>query len=265
MSLYIAQVNTLNAIEQMNNGISVLVIEDEEIWANEIQLMLKELGFTVEAVSNNVEDALNALRTIDYDIALLDIYLNGKNSGLELGKMLFEFYHKPFIFITSSDTHSLTEAVKCKPSAYLIKPANKASLFVTIQSAIQNFNTHKTPQGFLEKEEPALSHFFIKQGNHFKKIEWKNVWYLSSRKNYTKAVVKDNEQGYLFRSSIQKTINNIIPASINTFFVQINRSEVINISFAEELRGNELITSFGKFIISETYIDAVKKKLNIVV
>ena len=249
----------------MDNCISVLVIEDEEIWANEIQLMLKELGFNVAAVINNVEDALTAIRTSDFDIALLDIHLNGKNSGLELGNMLFNIFHKPFIFITSSDTHSLAEAVKSNPSAYLIKPANKASLFVTIQSAIQNFNSQKKPQGFLEYKESEVSHFFIKQANYFKKIEWKNVWYLSSEKNYTKAVLKDNEQGYLFRSSIQKTINNIIPANIKTLFVQINRSEVMNISFIEELHGNQLITSFGKFMISETYMDAVKKKLNIVI
>jgi Response regulator of the LytR/AlgR family len=249
-----------------NDSIIVLIIEDEEIWAKALHEMLFELGFTIASTIDTIEGALLAIKKEHYDIALVDINLNGKNSGLEIGMLLNSTYKKPFIFITgSSDSHSLLEAAQARPSAYLTKPPSKASLFVTIQSAIQNFilsypeNT-KVPTTDLVKQDQ----FFVKQGNHFKKIEWKNVLFLESKKNYTKVVSGKDKLSYLFRSSLQKTMQLIVPPSLTYLFVQINRAEIINISFIEEIDGNVIITPFKRFNITEKYLGPVKQKLNII-
>jgi DNA-binding LytR/AlgR family response regulator len=246
-----------------DNSIQVLIIEDEQIWSNELSLMLTEMGFTIAGIADCVEDALTAIRNGQFDIVLLDIHLHQKESGIELGKWLFEIYRKPFIFITGSDFHSWSEAVKANPSAYLTKPVSKSALFITIQTAINNFNNKQVAQT-AEGQSAPLSHFFVKHGNGFKRMEWDDVLYLVSERNYTRAIIKNDTNGYLFRSSLQKTLSQIMPLHIRSGFVQVNRSEVVNISTIEQLSTTEVSTHFGKFSVGDAYMDGVKKQLNVV-
>lgn len=167
----------------MDNIISVLIVEDEEIWTRTLQLILKDFGFSVAASVSTVEDAISAFGAYEYDIILLDIHLNGKNSGLELGKIVKKMYNKPFIFITASRDHNILDAAESKPSAYLTKPINASSLFIAIQNAINNFSNQQVA-GSDKADQESFSSFFIKQGNRYKKIDWKHVAYLSAGKNY---------------------------------------------------------------------------------
>src|ERR1700761_332551 len=115
----------------MQNDISVLVIEDEETWAHQIMYDLKQFGFNVVACADTIEDALPAITANNFDVALLDINLNGKNSGIALGKLISQTIKKPFIFITGSlEDDTVAEAALALPSAFLTKPFNPASLFI---------------------------------------------------------------------------------------------------------------------------------------
>jgi CheY-like chemotaxis protein len=158
----------------MQQEISVLVIEDEEIWAQQLELTLHGLGFPVTAIFDNTEDALIQLPTLSFDIALLDININGRNMGIQLGKIIREVYQKPFIFITGSiDNHTAKEALDAGPSAYLIKPVNDTSLFIAVQNAFANFEKKATANAY--DIANAYESFFVKLGNRYKKIDWKDV------------------------------------------------------------------------------------------
>lgn len=244
------------------DNISVLLIEDEEVWARTMQKNLADFGFEVTAVASTVVEALPALNAMDYDIVLLDIHLNGVNSGIELAKLLHTHYHKPFIFVTSSlNSHSLQEAITAKPSAYLIKPINPASLFVTIHSAINNFQQEQPAGATVENNYDS---FFIKQGNKYKKIDWKDVICLISEKNYTRVFTSRDNSEYLIRSSLQKAMQYIIPASLRSRFAQVNRAEIVQLSYVEELAGDVLKAGNKTFYITEAYHKDLKKSLNII-
>ncbi len=58
----------------------VLVIEDEVIVGMLLEDMLDELGCEVAAISTHIEEALQLARTLDIDLAILDINLRGKPS-----------------------------------------------------------------------------------------------------------------------------------------------------------------------------------------
>jgi CheY-like chemotaxis protein len=58
----------------------VLVIEDEVIVGMLLEDMLGELGCEVAAVSTHIEEALQLARTLDIDLAILDVNLGGKQS-----------------------------------------------------------------------------------------------------------------------------------------------------------------------------------------
>src|SRR6201986_130762 len=124
----------------MTNEISVLIIEDEEIWAQNIIDDLNQFGFTIVNCVDNLEDALPAISANNFDIALLDININGKNSGIDLGRIISQTIKKPFIFITGSVNDDIVqETASVRPSAFLTKPVNPVSLFISIQSALHHF------------------------------------------------------------------------------------------------------------------------------
>jgi DNA-binding LytR/AlgR family response regulator len=247
----------------MENVISVLIVEDEEIWTRTLQLILKDFGYSIARAVNNVEDALSAFGECDYDIILMDIHLNGKNSGIELGKIVRNLYKKPFIFITASREHTVKDAAESGPSAYLPKPINPSSLFIAIQNAINNFNTGQeaVPQ---KGDEDTFSSFFIKQGNRYKKVDWNDVSYLSAGKNYVSVFNTIDKTEYFIRSSLQRTLQQIIPKHLQKNFIQVNRSEAVQLSFIHELANDEVKTAYKNFPVSESYNKELKSRMKIV-
>lgn len=59
-------------------GRKVLVVEDEAIIAMLVEDMLADLGHAVAATAANLDQALEAARTLEVDLAILDLHLNGK-------------------------------------------------------------------------------------------------------------------------------------------------------------------------------------------
>ena len=246
----------------MQGDISVLVIEDEETWSHQIMYDLKQFGFTVVGCVDTVEDALPAITANNFDIALLDINLNGKNSGIALGNLISQTIKKPFIFITGSvQPDIVADAASARPSAFLTKPFNPASLFISIQSAIHHFSGGQNAAPVAS--DPELTSFFVKLGNKYVRVDWRNVVCLRSDKNYTTIITGDNDT-YMIRSTLQKTLQYIVPAGLKNSFIQINRGEVINKGFINEVIDDEVITAHQAFSVTEAYIKNLKQQLNII-
>jgi DNA-binding LytR/AlgR family response regulator len=247
----------------MQEEISVLIIEDEDLWAKSLTSNLDEFGFTVVGLAPDFESAVSLLNKKNYDIVLLDIHLNGRESGIELGRMIHGMYNKPFIFITASyDAQTAQAAVSARPSAYLTKPVHPASLFVTIQTAIQNFSDQVT--ALSPRETGDEEAFFVKQGDKYKKIYWKDVVCLSSEKNYTGVLNAADGSTCYIRSTLPKTLKHLVPLSLQKNFVQINRSEVVQVNYIKELERDEVKTSYKSFIVTEGYLKELKERLRII-
>jgi len=243
----------------MEEQISILIIEDEDIWVHTLSLILRDLGFLVVKAASSTEEALASFSSCKYDLILIDINLNGKKSGIELGKVVNKLYQKPFIFITSADEHDMKEMAEAKPSAYLRKPVNPSSLYIAIQNAIENFDGNSE-----RKEDDVMSSFFVKQGNRYKKVNWNDVAFLLAGKNYVSIYNTIDKTEYYIRSSLQKVMQNIIPKTLQKNFVQVNRSEIVQLSFIHELINDKVVTAHKNFIVSDLFIRELKNKLNIV-
>jgi len=247
----------------MQSDISVLVIEDEETWMLQIKYHLDQFGYNIIGSATNVDDAIRAVTANNFDIALLDINLNGKNSGIELGKLISHTLRKPFIFITSSIHDAIIEeTASARPSAFLTKPFNPATLYISIQSALHHFSAGQAALS-PKKELSSVDSFFVKMGNKYIKVDWHDVVCLRSEVNHTNILTSDNHT-YLIRSSLQRTLQHIIPESLRSNFVQINRAEVLQIRYIEKIVDFEAIAARQSFSITETYIKNLKQQLNIV-
>lgn len=247
----------------MQNDISVLVVEDEETWSRKLTYDLGQFGFHIVACADCVEDALPAIRANNFDIALLDINLGGKNSGIELGKLINESVKKPFIFITGSiNDDILEETASARPSAFLTKPFNPASLYISIQSAIHHFSAAR-PATPANDVTAGADCFFVKIGNKYARIDWQNVVCLRSERNYTSIITSD-DTSYMIRSSLNRTLQYIIPEALKANFIQVNRAEVLNRKYITALIGDEVITAHQSFSITDAFVKSVRQHLNII-
>lgn len=240
--------------------IEILLIEDDALSAESTAMLLEEFGFTVKAIADSIESAISHLNKNSFDIALVDIDLNGKKSGIELGSIISKQFHIPFIFVTGiTDKALITEALKAKPAAYLVKPPNPETLFACIQTAIQNFTTQKVATTLTESH---TDFFFTKIGNSFKKIYWKDIAVLSASGNYTLLTTENNSEYYL-RSSLSTTLKLQIPPMLQDNFVQISRSEAVQINYITEMIEDDIVTPVKRLNVSKNFLKDIKMRLNI--
>ena len=79
-------------------GLRVLVIEDEGMVAFFIEDMLTEMGHEVGAVASRMQEALDLARTGTFDLAIVDVNLDGQPS-YPIAEVLRE-RGIPFVFAT---------------------------------------------------------------------------------------------------------------------------------------------------------------------
>jgi hypothetical protein len=68
---------------------------------------------------------------------------------------------------------------------------------------------------------------------------------------------------YLINSTLAKTQQHIVPAWLKPYFIQINRAEVVNTKFVEELTGETVKTNKHNFEATDGYIKDLKRALHI--
>ncbi len=247
----------------MSNTLSIVIAEDELIWARELEILLHNLGYAVAAVFDDTTDALAGMNDLSFDLALLDIRMNGKNTGIALGKTVGSVYNKPFIFITGgTEKNFIQEAIAARPSAFLTKPVTEAALYAAIQTALDNFAEKKT--AIFSNANPFPLSFFVKTGSKYKKVDWEDVTCLSVDGRYTKILLQNDTNAYLIGSSLNKTISSILPFALQSHFIQISRTEFVHLEHIEELNGKYIKTRTHQFDLSENFSKAVKEKLNII-
>lgn len=101
-----------------------LIVEDEFLIAMMLQMFLEELGYFVEDVVSNLQDAVSTASVRNFDVAFLDVNLNGEKA-LALPKVLQE-RDIPFAFVTGYGAHDFLAEFGEVP--IVTKPFNKAAI-----------------------------------------------------------------------------------------------------------------------------------------
>ena len=82
-----------------------LVIEDDVMIRMLLADMLDELGYTVAAEAASVDEALEATRKTDFDLAILDVDLKGRSVSPVADALVARDIG--FVFVTGYDDHGL--------------------------------------------------------------------------------------------------------------------------------------------------------------
>lgn len=118
-------------------------MEDELIIAEGLKAMLEDLGHHCIAIINSFEEAKQAIVNKEFDLAVLDVNLDGSHDGIELGELCSKL-DKPFFFLTSYSDHETIKAAKgAKPGAYVVKPFVPSEILIAIEMSMMRQDTEE--------------------------------------------------------------------------------------------------------------------------
>ncbi|MCD0465983.1 sigma 54-interacting response regulator [Flavobacterium sp. ENC] len=119
----------------MAKPLKILIVEDQFVEANHLRLMLKKAGHSVIGMARSVPDAKYYIAQEKPELVLLDIFLSGKQTGIDLAEILKED-NIPFIYLSAnSNEEVLSKAKLTHPHGFLVKPFREKDLLITIEIA----------------------------------------------------------------------------------------------------------------------------------
>src|SRR5215218_1170396 len=106
----------------------VLIVEDQFVEANDLQLMLHKAGYHVCGIARSVEIAEEMIKKEIPSLVLLDIFLKGKRTGIDLAIQLKE-QNIAFVYLSANSNEDiLSMAKKTEPYGFLVKPFRERDL-----------------------------------------------------------------------------------------------------------------------------------------
>lgn len=117
---------------------NILVVEDENITAQDIKATLEHLGYSVAGIASTGKDAIEKAEKTKPDLILMDIHLKGKMDGIEASKKISSSSDVPIVFLTAYSDNSVIERAKnVKAFGYIVKPFDEKTLNGVIQMTLQ--------------------------------------------------------------------------------------------------------------------------------
>ena len=246
---------------------NILVVEDENIVAKDIQNSLTRLGYNVVGISSTGEKAVELVKEHKPDLVLMDIMLKGQMSGIDTADIVRNEFSIPVIFLTAyADENTLAKAKITEPYGYIIKPFKEIDLHTSIEMAL--YKHSKTME--LKKEIEIYSNVvdnqgggnkdfvFIKSNSRMVKVEHSDIQYVEALKDYV--IINANKQKYTIHSTM-KDIEAKLPSSD---FMRVHRSFIIRLDKIKVIEGSSLsIEGSEKLIpIGGSYKELLMSKLN---
>ena len=237
------------------NKVKILVVEDDGIIAAGICNTLEDLGYETLEPAVDYTEAVEFIEEEMPDIAILDIQLSGRKTGIDLAKKIRKDYDFPFIFLTSNaDAHTVGKAKEVMPPAYLVKPFTKEELYTSIEIALHNY---ARKGGELDTEDLVIKDaLFIKNKSLFTKIRFEDISHVKSAHVYAEVYHKNGKM-HVVRESLNKITN-----KLNQQFIRVHRSYIVNVDFLEQIENETLIVNGLQIPIGETYKKDLMKKIS---
>ncbi|MGB9838142.1 histidine kinase dimerization/phosphoacceptor domain -containing protein [Methanothermobacter sp.] len=122
----------------------VVIVEDEELVAQDIRYILEDAGYDVAAIFHSAEDLLESLDKLKPDTIIMDIMLEGEMDGIDAARIVRDRMDVPIIYLTAySSDEIVRRARETEPSAYIIKPFHERDIKVNLEMALYKHEAKK--------------------------------------------------------------------------------------------------------------------------
>ncbi|HEY4287415.1 MAG TPA: sigma 54-interacting transcriptional regulator [Puia sp.] len=113
----------------------ILIVEDKFVEADYLRLMLTKAGYGVTGIAHSVIQARELIKEERPDLVLLDIFLKGNLTGIDLATELGKD-NIAFVYLSAnSNVEVLNMAKATQPYGFLIKPFRERDLLITLEIA----------------------------------------------------------------------------------------------------------------------------------
>jgi DNA-binding NtrC family response regulator len=119
-------------------GGRIFVVDDETMIRMLLDDMLSDIGCTMTVEAGTINDAMVLARKADFDVAILDVNLNGY--PITPVAEILERRGLPFVFATGYGERGVPEAFRAYPT--LQKPFQSEALLDALQTAAPHLSGH---------------------------------------------------------------------------------------------------------------------------
>lgn len=247
-------------------ALKILVIEDNEADAQKLTGLLENSGYAVCGVAANLAEALQLFDSQKPDVCVIDIYLQGRQEGIDFARHMShnDQYKRPFIFLTNAtDKVTFDMARLTNPCSYLLKPFNELEMQYAIELAVEKFAREEDGY-FATASEPASvllqDVFFVKRGNMLVKIMAAEIRFIEVDGKYCKLAYGTDK--FVIQRSL-KQLQDQLPVKA---FLRTHRNYMVNVKEIARinLQDHEIILHDGSALaFSRRYMDDVMQAFSV--
>jgi DNA-binding NtrC family response regulator len=121
----------------------ILIVEDDLVVANDIRRTLEKAQYRIAGIAPSGQQALELIKKSRPQLVLLDIYLEGEMTGIDLAVKLKEI-NIAFVYLSANSNQQILEEVKVtSPDGFIVKPFREKDLLVSVDIALYRVAQHQ--------------------------------------------------------------------------------------------------------------------------
>ncbi|MEO7444279.1 MAG: LytTR family DNA-binding domain-containing protein [Ferruginibacter sp.] len=227
----------------MNTPLRYIIVDDNKL--DQLTLLAKAKLFDRlinVAVCNNADEALEAIKTLNPDIAFLDVDMPGTN-GIELLRMAKE--EVPIaIFVTSHMEYAL-ESYELAAFDFILKPVQTERFKAAIERVFDFWEMKQNAIAYtVQFEKETIT---IKEGHSQIQIPLNDIHYLEAMKDYTRIITTHKK--YMTLMPLSSFIKQL-PVNV---FSRIHRSYAVKRDKITRMQTGELFIGAQCLPIGKTF------------
>lgn len=230
---------------------SCVIVDDEPLAREGISNYIREIDFLQMVAA--CDDPVKLISILDrnaVDLIFLDIQMP-KMSGIDFLKVVKQ---PPIVIITTAYPTYALEGFQLNVLDYLLKP-------ITFERFLKSVNKAKDYFQLINKADNNETHiahtdyFFIKCGNKYEKIFFKDILYIEGMQNYVSIYTLKGK--YITLLSIKNLEENLSPDA----FIRVHKSYIVSVHQIEGIEGNEIFIQQNRIPISRNYREEVMQRV----
>lgn len=232
-------------------NVKILIIEDDLVIAQNLKEQLRELGYSDVSICRDQQSFDQAVRKSAPDLIFVDIHLqNSYKTGIDIVQESGIYSDAAVIILSSYDDKEYREkAQNIIADAYLIKPADRKQIDVTIDLALQN--KHRLVQASKAARKgiscamlQSQSYFFTKKGDQYEKVHFGDICYANASGSYVDIYTVHRK-----RYTLSVTLKNLLGQIGDTFLVRCHRGHAVNPSYIQAFDEGHVFIDSGKEVV----------------
>lgn len=218
---------------------NILIIEDEELAANRLIKLIKEIDDNINIIDviDSVELAIDWFQQNEHpELIFLDIQLS---DGLSFNIFKNVEVNSPVIFTTAFDEYAL-KAFEVNSVDYLLKPIDQAKLEQSIEKYKKvkqsftkneiNFDTKKLLKALQKNEQEYKTRFLVNKGSSLIIIDIEEIAYFFTEDKLV-FIITHNHKKYSINSTLDKVEKELEPR----IFYRVNRQYLVSVQSIKEI------------------------------